>query len=275
MLPVTDCLTATYGGFTFCFVNRYFESSGPHIIISHVNRQLCFVFIYWQILIDFRISVRGSKSNSDTFFLLSNVMYRKLLRSQIYPHSLELLLNYLSSIITLRNIAKCWQCRSHCVPSVCPWTPNVNTNKHSLHTAGSINDELRADCITHLLGTAASNNNSDLLAVLTASKGLQQRLEADVKEARILLAGRHGCRGYVATVTDSRAGTGRQDEALQTEQVRERGERSDRNKARRKGEKDAGGQRAMRMLRLSTAECVCLFACVHEEECVYAREKEK
>lgn len=198
-------------------------------------------------------------------------MYRKLLRSQIYPHSLELLLNYLSSIITLRNIAKCWQCRSHCV---CPWTPNVNTNKHSLHTAGSINDELRADCITHLLGTAASNNNSDLLAVLTASKGLQQRLEADVKEARILLAGRHGCRGYVATVTDSRGGTGRQDEALQTEQVRERGERSDRNKAWRKGEKDAGGQRAMRMLRLSTAECVFVCVCARGRVCVCQRERE-
>lgn len=45
-----------------------------------------------------------------------------------------------------------------------------------------------------------------VLAVLTASQGLEQRLDANVKEARILLVGRHGCRGYVATVTDNRGG---------------------------------------------------------------------
>lgn len=73
----------------------------------------------------------------------------------------------------------------------------------------------RADCITHLFGIPAIT--SDALAVLTPSKGLEQRLDADVKEAGILLAGRHGCRGYVATVTDSRGGTGRQDEALRPE----------------------------------------------------------
>lgn len=48
-------------------------------------------------------------------------------------------------------------------------------------------------------------------AVLTPSQGLEQRLDADVKEARILLAGRHGRGGCVATVTDSRGRTGRQD----------------------------------------------------------------
>lgn len=74
---------------------------------------------------------------------------------------------------------------------------------------------LRADRITHLFGIPATT--TDAFAVLTTSQGLEQRLDADVKEARILLAGRHGCGGYVATVTDSRGGTGWQDEALRPE----------------------------------------------------------
>lgn len=117
---------------------------------------------------------------------------------------------------------------------------------------------------------------SDVLSILTPSQGLEQRLDADVKEAWILLAGRHGCRGYVATVTDSRGRTGWQDEALQTEQARERGERSERER-----ETDAGGQPAMRMLRLSAAECTCacLFVCVCEHKrncvCVCVSEKKK
>lgn len=49
--------------------------------------------------------------------------------------------------------------------------------------------------------------------LLTAGEGLEQRLEADVEEAGILLACRHGCRGYVATVTDGRGW----DEALRME----------------------------------------------------------
>lgn len=75
-------------------------------------------------------------------------------------------------------------------------------------------------------------------------------------------------------MTDSRGGTGRQDEALRPEQVRERGERTKRD-----GERDAGGQPAMRMLRLSAAECVrvclCVCACTRKSVCVSKGKKKR
>lgn len=52
----------------------------------------------------------------------------------------------------------------------------------------------------------------------------------------------------MATATDSRGGTGRQDEALRPECM-----------GGRRGERDAGGQPVMRMLQLCDAECV--FVC--------------
>lgn len=101
-------------------------------------------------------------------------------------------------------------------------------------------------------------------AVLTPSQGLEQRLDADVKEARILLAGRHGRGGCVATVTDSRGRTGRQDAT------------EGREGAGREREREGCGwaQPAMRMLRLSAVECVplCVCACAQNRVCVCQRE---
>lgn len=147
----------------------------------------------------------------------------------------------MSSLIPLHNIVKCWQCETCCTPctrSHSPLTQTYTVCPHQdLPTTG------RADHVTHLFGIPATT--TDVLAVLTASKGLKQRLEADVKEAWILLAGRHGCRGYVATVTDSREGTGRQDEALRPDWLRGR-----------------TGERQRRAASVADVAAVCCWVCV-------------
>lgn len=148
----------------------------------------------------------------------------------------------------------------------------ADTNKIS--TARTLQDVLTTRCqdpIAHFV-FATPATATYVLAVLTTSQGLEQRLDADVKEAWILLAGRHACGNCVATATDSRGGTGRQDEALRPECT-----------GGRRGERDAGGQPVMRMLQLCDAESVCVFVCSkhsraresEREQCVCICVKEK
>lgn len=96
-------------------------------------------------------------------------------------------------------------------------------------------------------------------AVLTTSKGLEQRLDADVKEARILLAGRHACGECVAVVTGSRGGRGCEEE----EEVAGNGGQVGRMRRLRPdctgggwGARDAGGQPLMWTLQLCNADSV-------------------
>lgn len=202
--------------------------------------------------------------------LLSNALYnsyRKQLRSHIYPQQtpqagLSLSQPRLSSIIPLHNIAKYWQCGS-CHTS-CIQSHPLLTHTDTVCPQQDLLTTQRADHITHLFGIPATT--TDVLAVLTPSQGLEQRLDADVKEAWILLAGRHGCRGYVTTVTDSRGGTGRQDEALRAEWMRG-GLR----------EREVGSQccGCCGCVLLSVCVFVCECTCIGKSVCVYLCQRER